>query len=89
MRSSVLIPFVLAVVLPLSVVAAEIPDTPKESFSIVVIPDTQHYRGKGTKVFKHGQYLTYNHSGEDGVMSDLLFTLLNRMDVADNSFLRF
>ena len=40
---------VLALVLPLSIDAAEIPDAPQGSFSIAVIPDTQHYRGRGTK----------------------------------------
>jgi hypothetical protein len=49
MRSSILKSFALAIVLPLSVVASEIPNAPKGSFSIVVIPDTQHYLGKGTK----------------------------------------
>ena len=37
---------VLAIVLPLSVCAVELPNAPKDSFSIVVIPDTQHYRGR-------------------------------------------
>lgn len=30
-------------------IAAELPAAPKGTFSIVVIPDTQHYRGRGTK----------------------------------------
>ncbi|MGB0578749.1 MAG: metallophosphoesterase [Limisphaerales bacterium] len=30
-------------------VAAELPPAPEGSFSIVVIPDTQHYKGRGTK----------------------------------------
>ena len=29
--------------------AAELPSAPEGTFSIVVIPDTQHYRGRGTK----------------------------------------
>ncbi len=37
----------LAVVSTLS--AAELPPAPEGSFSIVVIPDTQHYHGRGTK----------------------------------------
>ena len=49
MRSSILKSFFLAIVLPLSVSAVEIARAPEGSFSIVVIPDTQHYRGRGTK----------------------------------------
>ncbi|MDP7301980.1 MAG: metallophosphoesterase [Pirellulaceae bacterium] len=46
---------VLAIVLPLSVCAVELPNAPKDSFSIVVIPDTQHYRGRGTKAEPNSQ----------------------------------
>lgn len=35
---------------------------------------------------KHGQYLTYNKGNEDQPMSNLLFTMLNRMGVADQGF---
>ncbi len=41
--------FFLAMLLPLSVTAAELPPAADGSFSIVVIPDTQHYRGRATK----------------------------------------
>lgn len=46
---SLLFAVVLAFAAPLSVPAAELPPAPAGTFSIVVIPDTQHYRGKGTK----------------------------------------
>jgi len=49
MQSSILKSFILAIVLPVSAGAAEIPNAPEGSFSIVVIPDTQHYRSRGTK----------------------------------------
>ncbi len=35
---------------------------------------------------KHGQYLTYNDDGDDAPMSNLLFTMLNRMGAADTGF---
>jgi hypothetical protein len=35
---------------------------------------------------KHGQFLTYNKGNEDQPMSNLLFTLLNRMGVSDTGF---
>ena len=35
---------------------------------------------------KHDQYLTYNDNGEDTPMSNLLFTMLNRMGVSDTGF---
>ena len=35
--------------------AAELPRAPEGSFSIVVIPDTQHYRGQGTKAEPESQ----------------------------------
>ena len=35
---------------------------------------------------KHGQYLTYNKGNEDQPMSNLLFTMLNRMNVAEQAF---
>ena len=36
--------------------------------------------------FKHNQYLTYEKNGEDMPMSDLLFTMLNRMGISDTGF---
>ena len=35
---------------------------------------------------KHGQFLTYNKGNEDQPMSNLLFTLLNRMGVSETGF---
>lgn len=35
---------------------------------------------------EHGQYLTYNRDGNDAPMSNLLFTILNRMGVAETGF---
>lgn len=36
--------------------------------------------------FKHNQYLQFDASGEDAPMSNLLFTMLNRMDVSESGF---
>jgi hypothetical protein len=35
---------------------------------------------------KHGQFLTYNKGKQDQPMSNLLFTLLNRMGASDTEF---
>ena len=77
-------------------------DTPEENGSLLdntlVLCGTSNSRthnnhnyplilaGGANMGFKHGQYLTYNDDGEDGVMSDLLFTLLNRTGAADTGF---
>jgi hypothetical protein len=44
--------------------------------------------GGGNMGMKHGQYLTFNDGDDDKdkPMSNLLFTMLNRMDVADTGF---
>ncbi len=42
--------------------------------------------GGGNMGFKHNQYLTYEKDGEDVAMSNLLFTMLNRMDITDTGF---
>ena len=39
----------LSILLPLTSRAADLPSAPDGAFSIVVIPDTQHYRGRETK----------------------------------------
>ncbi len=44
------------------------------------------FAGGGNMGFKQGQYLTYNDNGEDAPMSNLLFTMLNRMGVSDTGF---
>lgn len=43
---------------------APIPPLPKEAFTIVVIPDTQHYIGKGTKITKDSTDPVTNHNLE-------------------------
>lgn len=42
--------------------------------------------GGGNMGLKHGQYLTYNDGKNDKPMSNLLFTMLNRMGVSDTGF---
>ena len=42
--------------------------------------------GGGNMGFKHNQYLTYQKGGDDVAMSNLLFTMLNRMDITDTGF---
>ena len=44
------------------------------------------FAGGNNMGFKHNQYLTYEKNGEDMAMSDLLFTMLNRMDITDTGF---
>jgi hypothetical protein len=47
--SSLLLTVLLAAACPISACAAGLPPAPAGAFSIVVIPDTQHYKGTGTK----------------------------------------
>ena len=44
------------------------------------------FAGGANMGIKQGQYLTYNDDGEDQPMSNLLFTMLNQMGVADERF---
>ena len=44
------------------------------------------FAGGNNMGFKHNQYLTYEKNGEDMPMSDLLFTMLNRMGISDTGF---
>lgn len=44
------------------------------------------FAGGANMGIKQGQYLTYNDDGKDEPMSNLLFTMLNRMGVADEGF---
>ena len=53
----------LALIAEDSAVADELPPAPEGSFSIVVIPDTQHYRGTGTKLA----------NGDEGPLTNKVF----------------
>ena len=44
------------------------------------------FAGGGNMGLKHGQYLTYSEDGQDKPMSNLLFTMLNRMGVSETEF---
>ena len=44
------------------------------------------FAGGNSMGFKHGQYLQFDKEGEDAPMSNLLFTMLNRMGVSDTGF---
>ncbi len=44
------------------------------------------FAGGANMGIKQGQYLTYNDSGEDQPMSNLLFTMLNQMGVTNDRF---
>ncbi len=44
------------------------------------------FAGGGSMGIKHNQYLQYSDDGEDVPMSNLLFTMLNRMGVSDTGF---
>lgn len=44
------------------------------------------FAGGGNMGVKHGQFLTYNKGNADQPMSNLLFTMLNRMGISDTGF---